>query len=107
VHVMPGQMVVRGGVEPPTFRFSGALSRLETQEREPFRCPAQSHYRWSAAIEAIVATVPGYAAEFRLVCGISVGITGRGRTCGDSVGPPRAAAGSSAILGEPGGQSRP
>ena len=23
VHVMPGQMVVRGGVEPPTFRFSG------------------------------------------------------------------------------------
>jgi hypothetical protein len=23
--------VVRGGVEPPTFRFSGALSRLETK----------------------------------------------------------------------------
>src|SRR5215468_5028761 len=64
---MAREVVVRGGVEPPTFRFS----------------------------------------VFRFVCGVSVGITGRGRTCGDSVGPPRAAAGSPPPLGEPGGQSRP
>jgi hypothetical protein len=54
--------------------------------------------------------VPRCAAVFRFVCGNSVGITGRGRTCGDSVGPPRAAAGSSAgfpPLGEPGGQAGP
>jgi hypothetical protein len=38
--------------------------------------------------------MPRCAAEFRFVCGDSVGITGRARTCGDSVGlwrlPPEA-----------------
>ena len=36
-------------------------------------CPAQRHLRWSLGTSAIVSTVPGYAAEFRFVCGIPVG----------------------------------
>jgi hypothetical protein len=77
--------VVRGGVEPPTFRFSGALSRAETKN-------ASASIACSAAlplvrtVRTIVATVPRCAVEFRFVCGDPVGITGAARTCGDSVG---------------------
>ena len=69
-----------------------ALYRALRPRTRTFRCPAHRHCRWSAAIKSMVATVPRCAGEFRFVCGVSVGITGRGRTCGDSVGPPRAAA---------------
>ena len=73
-----------------------ALYRALRPRTRTFRCPAHRHCRWSAAIKSMVATVPRCAGEFRFVCGVSVGITGRGRTCGDSVGPPAVAAGSSA-----------
>ena len=92
---------------PSAFQAPYRASRPRTRT---FRCPAQRHYRWSAAIEAIVATVPRCAGAFRFVCGVSVGITGRARTCGDSVGPPQAAVGSSASLPPlegPGDQNRP
>ena len=48
--------------------------------------------------------------EFRFVGGVSVGIIGRRRTCGDSVGhrgPPQEALLELSTLGEPGGQSEP
>jgi hypothetical protein len=49
--------VVRGGLEPPTFRFSGALSPRD-HSSESFQKPSSPHYRWSAGVLAIIATMP-------------------------------------------------
>src|SRR5690348_18446823 len=71
-----------------------ALYRALRPKREPFRCPAQRHCRWSAAIDFIVATVPRCAREFRFVCGVSVGSSAEGRVVGilwGHRGPPQEA----------------
>ena len=77
-----------------------ALYRAPRPRTRTFRCPAQSHYRWSAAITTIVTTVPRCAAvPFRLW-----GFCGDHRQRADLwgfCGPLETAAGSSARLASP------
>ena len=50
--------------------------------------------------------MPMYAAVFRFVCGVPVGIDGRTRTCGDSVGPSEGGGRSHAKLCDAAGTPR-
>jgi len=61
--------VVRGGVEPPTFRFSGVLSYLSRILAELDASPAHSHKTWSSLLGPILAVVLDSAAMCRFVRG--------------------------------------
>jgi predicted RNase H-like HicB family nuclease len=47
---MPRNRVVRGGVEPPTFRFSGVPSSLGPRSRRHRASPAHRHSCWSMGL---------------------------------------------------------
>jgi hypothetical protein len=52
-------VVVRGGVEPPTFRFSEALSWVQDHLHHEVHQPRHLHQRWSGTCHAIVAVCRG------------------------------------------------
>ena len=81
------EVVVRGGVEPPTFRFSGVPSPLGPRSHKHRDNPAHRHRCWSMGLHrhhndraAVCHVVP-----FRLWA--SGGEPPGARTCGTSVGP--------------------
>jgi hypothetical protein len=80
------RVVVRGGVEPPTFRFSGVLSCPFAVLIDQDASPAHRHKAWSNLLEPILAVVPKSAAVCRFVRGDLVVIFIGARTCGASVG---------------------
>jgi hypothetical protein len=64
--------VVRGGVEPPTFRFSGVPSPLDHDLITIVTTQLTGISAGQWAYTAIIATVPPCATKSRFVCGLPV-----------------------------------
>src|SRR5258708_22850493 len=79
-------VVVRGGVEAPTFRFSGVLSPLRPRTSNTYASPAHRRWGWSMGLY-------GHGTNRAAVCRVvpfgpwaSCGGAPRTRTCGLFVG---------------------
>jgi hypothetical protein len=95
---MPRETVVRGGVEPPTFRFSGALSRFKTNNANTSAALLTGVTAGEGHTKTIVATCRGVPRSSASCVGIPwgsplergvVGILWASGDCRRKLGQPR------------------